>query len=385
MPDPSRRILLINHEYPPLAGAGGEATFQIAREMARQGHQPIVLTAAFRDVSGLALEDGVTVRRVNSLRQNTDDCSVPEMIAFGVAARFAAPALVRQWRPDAALAFYGLPAGFVAMRLKHLTGLPYAIALQGPDVPGYGRNAFADWHRLAGGLMRRAWRDANIIAANSDSVAAAAGPQAPGRAIEVIPAGTDVGEIAAKADYARHDELRLLFVGRLVQEKGLDVLVQALAKLPLNLPWRLVLAGDGPEWTMLAGLAARLNIADRIQVRGWVQRSELLALYGEADVFVLPSRADGTPTAVLEAMAAGLPVVATHVPGTAEMISDGDTGLLVPTEDAEALSAAITALATDDARRAALGRAARARAEAYFSWRAITTAWLDTLARLAGP
>jgi len=378
----SRRILLINHEYPPLTGAGGEATFQIAREMARLGHQPIVLTAAWRNLTGLAVEDGVTVKRVNSLRQNVSASSVPEMIAFGLAARWAAPALVRQWRPEAALAFYGLPAGYVAMHIKHSARLPYALALQGPDVPGYGNDAFGDWHRLAGGLMRRTWGDANVIVANADKVAAAALAQAPGRTVDVIPSGTDVTEITAKTDYARHGELRLLFVGRLVREKGLDVLVRALAKLPLQIPWRLILAGDGAEWTMLAGLAARLNIADRIQVRGWVQRGELLSLYRDADVFVLPSRGDGTPTALLEAMAAGLPVVATRVPGTTEIVTDGETGMLVPTEDADGLATAIAALATDDMRRAALGQAARARAEARLSWRAITAAWLETLAQV---
>ena len=174
-----------------------------------------------------------------------------------------------------------------------------------------------------------------------------------------------------------------MFAGRLVREKGLDVLIKALAKLPLDIPWRLILAGDGPEWTGLAALAGRLNIADRVQVRGWVDRAELPALIREADVFVLPSRVDGTPSALLEAMAAGLPVIGTKVPGTMEAVVDGTTGLLAAPEDVDGLTEAIVALARDPVRRAAMGHAGRARTETRFGWPAIANLWLDLMERIS--
>ena len=196
----------------------------------------------------------------------------------------------------------------------------------------------------------------------------------------MIPAGADVTHISAKSYYAGGPLLRLLFAGRLIAEKGLDVLIEALAKVPPDLAWRLTLAGDGPEWTHLAGLAARYNITDRVQVRGWVGHEELLALYSEADLFVLPARIDDRSSALLEAMAAGLPVLGTTIPATAEVVEDGTTGMLVPPEDADALAAALINLAAEPARRETLGRAGRTRAEIYFGWPAVSDAWLNLVA-----
>ncbi|TAL02805.1 MAG: glycosyltransferase family 1 protein [Rhodospirillaceae bacterium] len=378
-----RRILLINHEYPPLVGSGGVATFHIAREMAGLGHQPIVLTAAWRDLPSIVCEDGVTVHRVRALRRRAEHYSVMEMIAFALAAMAAAPGIARQWRPEAAIAFFGLPNGPVGWQLKRSLGLPYVISLQGGDVPGFGADTFATWHHFAGNILRRVWADADAVIANSASLAALARHSAPHQHIEVIPAGADVKGIAGKTDYATRGPLRLVFAGRLVHAKGLDVLIKALAKLPLDIQWRLILAGDGPEWTSLAALAGRLNIADRVQVRGWVDRAELPDLLRDADVFVLPSRVDGTPSALLEAMAAGLPVIGTQVPGTAEAVVDGTTGLLAAPEDVDGLTRAIVALAGDPARRAAMGQAGRTRAEVRFGWPAIAAMWLDLVGRIS--
>jgi glycosyltransferase involved in cell wall biosynthesis len=377
----SRCILLINHEYPPLAGSGGQATYHIAQEMAALGHHPIVLTAAWKGLPRIASEDGVTVHRIPAFRRSAERYSVFEMFAFAVSALIAAPGVVRQWRPDAAVVFFSLPNGPVGWYLKRRFGLPYVIALQGGDVPGFA-NDYAEWHQYFGGLLPRLWADADAVIANSGSLAAFARQSVPKQSIDVIPAGADVTGILPKTLYSTQGGLRVLFVGRLVKERGLDVLVKALASLPLDLPWRLILAGDGPEWTNLAGLAARLNVAERVQVTGWVKREDLPKLYQEADIFVLPSRVDGTPSALLEAMAAGLPVIGTRMPNTEEAVVDGTTGFLVAPEDVNGLAKAITALFNDTGLRGTMGQAGRTRAELRFGWPAIANVWLETTARI---
>jgi glycosyltransferase involved in cell wall biosynthesis len=351
--------------------------------MAALGHHPIVLTAAWKDLPRITSEDGVTVHRIPALRRSAEHYSVLEMFAFAISALIAAPGVVRQWRPDAAIVFFGLPNGPVGWYLKKRFHLPYVIALQGGDVPGFGPNAYAEWHRTLAGLLRRLWADADAVIANSGSLAAFARRSAPNQIIDVIPAGADVTGITPKTIYAtRGGGLRLLFVGRLVRERGLDVLIKALATLPLDLPWRLVLAGDGPEWTNLAGLAARHNIAERIEVSGWVKREDLPGIYRDADIFVLPSRIDGTPNALLEAMAAGLPVIGTRVANTKEAVVEGTTGFLVEPEDVEGLAKAITTLANDTGLRGTMGQAGRTRAELRFGWPAIANVWLETTARI---
>jgi glycosyltransferase involved in cell wall biosynthesis len=149
--------------------------------------------------------------------------------------------------------------------------------------------------------------------------------------------------------------VRIVSVGRLVPKKGFDVLVRAVAELrDRGLDVELVLAGeDGPQATAIRVLADELGIADRIVWRGTVTQAELLAEYRRSSMFVLACRVDGDgdrdgiPNVLVEAMAAGLPVVSTTVSGIPEVVEDGVNGLLVPSEDPHALADAIWRIAED--------------------------------------
>jgi glycosyltransferase involved in cell wall biosynthesis len=143
-------------------------------------------------------------------------------------------------------------------------------------------------------------------------------------------------------------------VGRLERQKGHDVLLRALAELPGT---RLVLVGEGGERAGLERLAAELGVAERVRFEGWAEQPRLL-LQG-FDVLALPSRFEGFPLAVVEAMLAGLPVVASDVGGVREAVLPGETGLLVPPDDAGALAAALRELLADRPRRLALGARGR--------------------------
>ncbi len=166
--------------------------------------------------------------------------------------------------------------------------------------------------------------------------------------------------------------VRILSVGRLVEKKGTDVLLDALALLPKDLDWRLVHAGGGPLKEKLARQAEALGIADRVQWRGARTQTELLAEYRAADLFALASRVardgdrDGLPNVLAEAQSQGLACVATRVSGIPELIEDGVTGLLAEPASPESFARALAALVADPARRAALGDAGRRRVQAHF-------------------
>ena len=146
------------------------------------------------------------------------------------------------------------------------------------------------------------------------------------------------------------------YVGRLSREKGVDVLVSALAGLRAREPAPvLLLVGAGPERRDLEYLAARLGVLDRVVFFG--EADDVRQCYGDMDLLVLPSRYEGLPNVLLEAHAAALPVVATRVGGVPEIVSDGVTGLLVPSDDPKALAAAIDRLLDDGELRASLGAA----------------------------
>jgi glycosyltransferase involved in cell wall biosynthesis len=175
---------------------------------------------------------------------------------------------------------------------------------------------------------------------------------------EIVHYGIDAGESAAPY---RGGEPRLLCVGRLIPIKGHLVLLRALALARARLP-RLTLdvAGRGPLEPALKAYARELGVADAVRLLGFV--SPVGRAIEQAAIVVVPSLGEGFGMVALEAMERARPVVASDVGGLPEIVVDGETGLVVPAGDAEALAEAIVALAGDPARAAALGEAGRARA-----------------------
>ncbi|HUQ73075.1 MAG TPA: glycosyltransferase family 4 protein [Burkholderiales bacterium] len=182
----------------------------------------------------------------------------------------------------------------------------------------------------------------------------------------------------------------ILSVARLVEKKGTDVLLEALARLPKELQWRFVHVGGGELKQRMQKLAHALGIADRVTWRGALAHDELLAEYRRADLFALACRIahdgdrDGLPNVLAEAQSQGLACVATRVSAIPELVRDGVTGTLVQENDAAVLAAALAALIRDPAQRRVLGEAGRARVRAEFTLEAN----FSRLARkfeLAGP
>ena len=179
-------------------------------------------------------------------------------------------------------------------------------------------------------------------------------------------------ERSPRAGDSPDDPVVILSVGRLVEKKGTDVLLDALACLPGGLHWRFVHVGGGPLREEMQRRAQAMGIASRVQWRGAMAQGELLLEYGAADIFALASRVardgdrDGLPNVLMEAQSQGLPCVATEVSAIHELIEHGETGVLVAPEDAQALSKALAELIENPARRRSLGTAGRARVVAAF-------------------
>jgi glycosyltransferase involved in cell wall biosynthesis len=170
------------------------------------------------------------------------------------------------------------------------------------------------------------------------------------------------------------DPVQLLSVGRAVNKKGYDILIDALASLPSALNWRLVHIGGGEGLKKLKGRARRAGIGDRIDWLGGQAQEEVIRRYRAADLFVLACRVsrngdrDGLPNVLMEAQSQGLACLSTRLPSIAELIDDEATGVLVPPDDAAALSAALARLIADPNVRQRLGEAGLARIRERFSF-----------------
>jgi glycosyltransferase involved in cell wall biosynthesis len=177
------------------------------------------------------------------------------------------------------------------------------------------------------------------------------------------PHGTDPAAADAPAPVAAPGAGPVIgSVGRLTAQKAYDEAVRALPALPGA---TLVLVGDGEERARLEALAAGLGVGERLVITGWA--ADARAYLPSFDVFVLPSRWEGMPLVILEAMHDGLPVVATDVGSVAEAVADGETGFVIPAGDGAALQDRLARLLADPALRERLGRRGRAVAAEHFT------------------
>ena len=211
----------------------------------------------------------------------------------------------------------------------------------------------------------------------------------PGRLI-VIPNGVDVARFDSAAPVDRGslgvppDAVLALYVGRLDPQKGLDTLLEAAALVARTRPdWHLAMVGDGPlRSSLLERADDRPELTGRVHWLG--RRDDVPGLLKTADLLVLPSLWEGMPNVVLEAMAAALPVVATAVEGTEDLVIPGQTGRLVPPGQPKPLAEALIEAAADKALRLRFGQGGRSRVEAEFTPERVVAAYEGLWARVLG-
>tara|TARA_Y100000746_G_scaffold136893_1_gene117243 strand:- start:1135 stop:1812 length:678 start_codon:yes stop_codon:yes gene_type:complete len=220
-----------------------------------------------------------------------------------------------------------------------------------------------------------------VVTANTEGVIRALKAMGQWQRLELLPNPVPSSLEASGQQFASDQrQPEVLALARLQPQKGLDLLLRAFALL---LPssrkgWRLTLVGEGPEGTALKQLCAELGIDDVVSFEGF--RSDTKTFLRRASIFALPSRFEGMPNALLEAMASGLPsVVSDASPGPLEMVHDGVEGFVVPSENVEALARALERLIQDPALRERCGASARTKL-ASMDWSVLEPCWRSVLA-----
>lgn len=354
------RILLLTDYYPPHGGGGVEAVVAgLADGLVSRGHSVLVVTLQTRDAPLRERRGGHDVIRVPAL----DLSAVAGLQASCAPGLFAAlRRACREFVPDIVHAhnlFFRTTEAAVLPWV--LTQAPLVVTLHLGRSGGGGPLAIAlrAYEETVGRLVLR--RAAAIIAV-SDAVGRLARSLAPARTpVTVIPNTADLARFTP-ASRLQRDPVRVLFVGRLVHNKGPAVFLHA-AKLALEQEpeLRFVLAGSGPLESRLRSLSRKLRTEERVDFLG--QRADIPELLRSATVLVRPSTMEGMPLTVLEAMASGIPVIATAVGGTPELVEDGVTGYLVRPGDPAAVAMAVLKIARAPDQAASMGRIARQRME----------------------
>ncbi|MFD8704878.1 glycosyltransferase [Kitasatospora sp. NPDC059648] len=380
-------IDLVSEHASPLAVLGGvDAGGQnvhvaaLAGALADLGHRVVVHTR--RDRADLAehvpLRPGVLVHHVPAgpARQLLKDQLLPYMPAFG-------DELARYWRarpPDIVHAHFWM-SGLAALRGARDLAIPVVQTYHALGVVKRRHQGAADTSPPGRRTIETAIACSahRLVATCSDEVAELLGIGAPADRIRVVPCGVDPARFTPTGPSApRGGRHRLLMVGRMVPRKGAETAVEALVRLPGT---ELLVAGGPPANELdadpyarrLRALAARLGVADRLVLLGAVPAEDMPALLRSSDLVICPAHYEPFGIVPLEAMACGVPVVATAVGGHLDTIADGRTGTLVPPASAEALAAAAQALLADPKTRHAYGEAGRRRVLAFYTWHTVAT------------
>jgi glycosyltransferase involved in cell wall biosynthesis len=374
------RLLLVNYEYPPLGGGAANATWFMGREFAADGHQVCVLTSAFRDLRGVAEDDGMRLYRVRSLRKAEHRSNILEMGSFSFAAMLAAHRIATRERIDGCIAFFTIPSGPACLMLERRLGIPYVVSLRGGDVPGLVPELHPV-HAMLTPLRRAILREATAVVANAPALAELS-MRADPIPVQMVPNGVDAEYFAPAADKPMGAQpFRFLFVGRLREQKNLRFVLEAMKQLAELTPQEFVLdiVGDGPQREEMLRHAGDLGVSDRLLWHGWVGKERLRSLYRSADCFLNPSLYEGMPNTVLEAMACALPVIASDIGGNRDLVIHGRTGFLTPPGKIRQFTEVLRAVAENPPMAREMGAAGRARVVAEFTWRQVARRYADLL------
>jgi glycogen(starch) synthase len=375
LPRPLRVLRLCSVFEPPASALHGDSakfdpiggmqehTGSLTRVLSERGVAQVVLTARPPMAPWQERPDGrtVVIRVALPVRRPRRLYSVPAAVLAPLLGRGADVVHVHLGE-DLAI----LPLAALAARSR---GLPVVMTVHcSPSytlLPCDARTAVL--HSLGGLLERRAARSAAATLVYTPRIAGLLAERAGARTVRVMRRGVDHAAFAAAADGA-FPEIpsgpRVVFVGRLVRQKGVHTLVEAAGRI--RTPGaQLVLVGDGPERATIEEHVKRLGLCDRVHVTGFVSHERVPAVFASADVLVLPSHYEELGTVLVEAVHAGLPVVASRVGGIPDVVEDGVTGLLVAPRDPGALATAVDRVLGDGALASRLGANATLRAPDY--------------------
>ena len=339
------RILVLNHEFPPIGGGGGRAAEDLCRGLARRGHDVTVLTTYLKGLPHKEKKDGYQIVRIPSLRIQPFRASFIVMAAYVLAGFWPGYRTIRLFRPDVIHVHFAVPAGVLAWALSKLSGIPYVLTVHLGDVPGGVAEKTGEWFRWVYPFTRLIWRNASHIVAVSEFTRSLA-LENYSVEIQVIPNGVDVAALKPER-ICLNDPPRIIFAGRFMPQKNPLQVVHTLIEMR-ELPWQCVMIGDGPLLEDVTQAVAENGLQDRFHFTGWLGGTDVLDLFDKSDILFMPSLSEGLPVVGVEALAKGLAIIASQVGGFVDIVANRENGFLIQPENVAGFSIALRELLSDE-------------------------------------
>ena len=389
MSDKNLKVLMVNYEFPPIGGGGGTTTRFIAKYMARLGVEVDVITAKPGNDDFFDHPDGFRMIYVGPTKNKLSGTHIPELARFSLTLIRYSKIVLKRSKPDLLHCFFTLPSGSYGLYCKKSHNIPYVVSTLGADVPGFN---IGDWrldayHALTKPLSKSIWKNASSVVANSNSLQDTCKKFLPSKDIGVITNGVDTDLFYPDTSKAINPkEIQFLFISRLMPQKGIDTLIKACHVLDQRgiKNYKLTIVGEGHLKSLMFSLIEKYNLWDRINFLGWKDLEELPEVYRAADVFVLPSVMEGMSSVTLQAMASGLPIVASKVLGFEEILEEDINGFTAEYNNAGDFANKIERLVQSPELIHKMGQKSFEKSK-QFSWESIAKQYLEHYERAIKP
>jgi glycosyltransferase involved in cell wall biosynthesis len=366
------KILMLNHEFPPVGGGGAQVTLELCRSLVRKGNHVDVVTMHFKTTPRFECVDGINVYRTPALRKRADVCYTHELATYLPGALSKTLRLIKKNRYDIIHCHFMVPGGPFAWLASRFGHIPFIVTCHGTDVPGHNPERFNFVHRVIAPAWRFLAKRASLITSPSEFLRASILRACPQANVCVIPNGIVLERFAPT-----NKTNSILLCSRILAFKGFQYVIEAIKDIELD--WQVNIIGEGPFLPELKRLAGTSKTP--INFTGWLDKNdaEFIRLYNESSIFVFPSQAENFPTVLLEAMAAKMAIITSDAGGCREIV--GQASLLVRPGDVEGIRNAILRLIKNHSERETLADAAYERVQ-EFSWDSITDKYIEAYGRL---
>ena len=369
------KILIINYEYPPLGGGSGVASKHLITEYKKNKNLKIDLVTSSTDkyqVEKFSENISITKLNVGKKNNNLHHQSFYNLVSYLV--KSTVWVIKNKDKYDLIHAFGGIPAGIPAF----ISGKPYIVSLRGGEQPGY-EPRFDKLLNLIKPLLKVAYEKAQSIDANSQYLKKLTLKSFPKLKIKVIRNGVNLKQFyPAKRQVAKPI---ILCTSRFGDRKGVWNLIKAMKHVVIKIPEaKLVLTGEGEREKEIRQKVKVLKLTKSVRFKGRVGHEEMPEIYRQASLFVLPSLSESMSNSLLEAMACGLPVVATKVGGNSELVSNN--GFLVPPKNSQKIAKEIIRVLKSKKKANAMGKTSRELAK-KFSDNKMAENYLDIYSKIS--
>lgn len=309
---------MLNYEFPPLGGGGSNACYYLLNEFSKLNLKVDLVTSSAKGMAEIeSIGKNITIYKVPIHKKDIHYWTQKEILDYSWKANGKIKELMRTYRYDVIHAFFTVPCGALAYLYKK--NVPFIVSLRGSDVPGFNKR-FGLQYVFLKPMIKEIWKKADVVVANSNGLKELALETYPDLNIGIIPNGIDTNDFEPELSKDR-DEIRVLCVSRLIERKGIRYLIEAISKLDSE-KVKLTLVGEGNQEAELKQLVRELELDDSVIFKGYVSHEKISEIYKKSDIFALPSLNEGMSNALLEALAAGLPVIVTDTGGTSELIDE---------------------------------------------------------------